>query len=348
MTCPYKNTDLTGTTNDTVSYSKYLHLPELLSLSYPINPNADDEPLFIAVHQTHELWFKQILKDLESVRDYIYESVEQSSSNRLLRVSELLSRCKMIVKLTKESLAVLETMTPMEFLDFRKFLSPASGFQSRQFRELEILLGLPLEGRKIGGVSWLEGKLDIDDRESVRERGQQYSISKALEKWLEHDSDRIAKLTLDQWTWESEYKRSIDLLAENDSTVDDIYNSLFDENEHQTLISNGYRKWSRKAILHCLFIYQYRNLGAFQVPYTVLQSALELEDALVEWRQRHASMAQRMIGSRKGTGSTSGSEYLHMAASLNKVFIDLRGLSLYMLSREDLPIIPPYLQKALG
>ena len=97
--------------------------------------------LFITVHQVYELWFKQILHELKRIEaDFAKNPVDD---RELVRVIHGLSRIHEILKLLVHQLDVMETMTPLDFLDFRDLLYPASGFQSVQFREIEIRLGLP-------------------------------------------------------------------------------------------------------------------------------------------------------------------------------------------------------------
>jgi len=119
-----------------LSYGSYLKIPELLSQQVLLSdPPAHDELLFIVVHQAYELWFKQILFELESVRRLI-------GDGDLLRARHLLSRVHAIEAVMIEHIGVLETMSPQDFLEFRHNLAPASGFQSVQFREVEFISGL--------------------------------------------------------------------------------------------------------------------------------------------------------------------------------------------------------------
>jgi tryptophan 2,3-dioxygenase len=125
---------------DLLTYGDYLKLPELLSLQQLLSdPPVHDELLFIVVHQTYELWFKQLLFELESVRDRLFAGDTE-------RARHYLKRIHAIERVLIEHLEVLETMSPQDFLAFRNHLAPASGFQSAQFRELEFISGLKDEG----------------------------------------------------------------------------------------------------------------------------------------------------------------------------------------------------------
>jgi tryptophan 2,3-dioxygenase len=119
-----------------LTYGGYLAVPELLSLQrLRSDPPVHDELLFIVVHQAYELWFKQLLFELESVRDRMIAGEAERARHYLTRVAA-------IERVLVEHIEVLETMTPQDFLEFRSILTPASGFQSVQFRELEFLSGL--------------------------------------------------------------------------------------------------------------------------------------------------------------------------------------------------------------
>ncbi len=117
-----------------LSYGSYLRLPQLLDTLAPQSEHHD-EPLFITVHQVYELWFRLLLHEVEGARAALFAS-------DLRRCRHLLHRVHAIERVLIEQIAVLETMTPQDFLAFRELLSPASGFQSVQFRELEFLSGL--------------------------------------------------------------------------------------------------------------------------------------------------------------------------------------------------------------
>lgn len=129
-------------TGDSLTYSKYLKVPDLLSLQHPIaNPPAHDEMLFIVIHQAYELWFKQIIFELDSLVGYMGQDDLISSFRLLDRVCE-------IFRVLIQQIDILETMTPVEFNRFRSNLHPASGFQSYQFRELELMAGASVEDYK--------------------------------------------------------------------------------------------------------------------------------------------------------------------------------------------------------
>jgi tryptophan 2,3-dioxygenase len=121
--------------NDPLTYSRYLRVKELIALQQPLSdPPAHDEMLFIVIHQVYELWFRQILHELEAF-------ITTINQDRILVATRMLERVSEIFRVLIQQVDVLETMTPVEFNRFRSKLNPASGFQSFQFRELELIAG---------------------------------------------------------------------------------------------------------------------------------------------------------------------------------------------------------------
>ena len=129
---------------DKLTYSSYLEVPELLSLQHPQStPPHHDELLFIIVHQTYELWFRELLHDLDAVvANLRAAAADPTSRDEVYEAARLLRRCTEIMRVLVEQFTILETMLPTHFLAFREKLAPASGFQSEQFREIEFLCGL--------------------------------------------------------------------------------------------------------------------------------------------------------------------------------------------------------------
>jgi aminocarboxymuconate-semialdehyde decarboxylase len=127
-----------------LTYSSYLKVPELLDLQKPQSvPPHHDELLFILVHQTYELWFKELLHDLDAVVANLQKAgAAPQSHDEVYEAARLLRRCTEITRVLVEQFTILETMLPTHFLAFRGLLEPASGFQSEQFREIEFLCGL--------------------------------------------------------------------------------------------------------------------------------------------------------------------------------------------------------------
>src|ERR1035437_7348092 len=133
-------------------YRDYLGLEKVLTAQQPEsfkpgNQPANDEMLFIIIHQAYELWFKQILFELDYVMNVFKKNHIDDNSEDLNLVRHRLNRINKILGLLNEQVSILDTMTPLDFLEFRNLLTPASGFQSVQFRLIEARLGLNMAKR---------------------------------------------------------------------------------------------------------------------------------------------------------------------------------------------------------
>src|SRR5271168_1214844 len=167
-------------------YGDYLQVDRLLSLQVPESakhgPSVHDEMLFIIVHQAYELWFKQMLHEFDRVeRDF---STNPVNDEAMARIVHSLARVHEILKLLVAQFDVLETMTPADFLDFRDYLFPASGFQSLQFRLIETRLGLPDGTRVQFDGEALEARLSVTDRQKLAAARLRPTIHALLDKWL--------------------------------------------------------------------------------------------------------------------------------------------------------------------
>ena len=128
-----------GSTDRAVTYGSYLRVDDLLSLQQPRSDGPEhDELLFIVIHQVYELWFKELLHELDHVRQLLTADAPHRAQHTLKRILTIL-------KVMVAQLDILETMTPLEFFSFRQRLEAASGFQSDQFRQVEFLLGVKSE-----------------------------------------------------------------------------------------------------------------------------------------------------------------------------------------------------------
>jgi tryptophan 2,3-dioxygenase len=126
-----------------LSYSSYLRIPDLLNLQNQLSsPPTHDELLFVIIHQTYELWFKELLHDLDAVVESLARVASRQWRDQVYEAARLLRRCTEIMRVLVTQFTILETMLPTHFMAFRGKLEPASGFQSEQFREIEFLCGL--------------------------------------------------------------------------------------------------------------------------------------------------------------------------------------------------------------
>ena len=158
--------------SERLSYGSYLKVDDLLSLQRPLSqPAHHDEMLFIVIHQVYELWFKQLLHELEA-------AMRALDSDDLLRVTKHFRRIHAIQRLLEQQVDILETMTPQEFNAFRDHLNPASGFQSVQFREVEFVSGL----RRTDVLQYVE--LTPQQRDRLERRASEPSLYDHLKALL--------------------------------------------------------------------------------------------------------------------------------------------------------------------
>ncbi|XP_032542923.1 tryptophan 2,3-dioxygenase [Chiroxiphia lanceolata] len=348
-------------------YGEYLQLNKILNAqeleSEKNGKKIHDEHLFIVTHQAYELWFKQILWEMDSVR-VIFQNGHVRDERNMLKVITRMNRISLILKLLVEQFAVLETMTPLDFFDFRYHLSPASGFQSLQFRLLENKIGVPQSLRVPYNRRHYRDNFKGQDYELLLKSEQEPTLLQLVEAWLERTPGLEAEgfdfwgqfevnilkgleeeFALIQAKTESEEKD--DLLSEFQKQRD-VLLSLFDEKRHEHLLSKGERRLSYKALKGALMIYFYREEPRFQVPFQLLTSLMDLDVLMTKWRYNHVCLVHRMIGSKAGTGGSSGYHYLRSTVSDRyKVFVDLFNLSTFLVPRHWIPKMNPTIHKFL-
>ena len=355
-------------TSKKLTYNDYLNIRNLLNLQSPKSKEhgeeVHDEMLFIIIHQAYELWFKQIQHELDSIILMFKGNYAQEENIGL--VVARLERIIEIQKLLIDQVSILETMTPMDFLEFRDFLNPASGFQSAQFREIENKLGmLPTQRIKFGKQKYDE-YLDKKDQKRVIKLENEISLFELLQKWLE----RTPFLQFEEFNFWKSYQSSvleminkdINRISEN-LTLDDIaktksldnyksiiktYEALFDNDKYDILISKGHRRLSQKATLGALFIQLYRDEPILQLPHKLLTQLVDIDHNLTSWRYRHTQLVFRMIGVKIGTGGSAGHGYLNKTVEKHTIFRDIANLSTYIIPRSSLPELPKKLKKELG
>uniref|UniRef100_A0A8D2MNP2 Tryptophan 2,3-dioxygenase n=1 Tax=Zonotrichia albicollis TaxID=44394 RepID=A0A8D2MNP2_ZONAL len=348
-------------------YGEYLQLNKILNAqeleSEKKGKKIHDEHLFIVTHQAYELWFKQILWEMDSVR-VIFQNGHVRDERNMLKVITRMNRISLILKLLVEQFSVLETMTALDFFDFRYYLSPASGFQSLQFRLLENKIGVPQSLRVPYNRRHYRDNFKGQDHELLLQSEQEPTLLQLVEAWLERtpglDSEEFdfwgqfeenvlkgleEEFALIQAKAESEEKD--DLLSEFQKQRD-ILLSLFDEKRHEHLLSKGERRLSYKALKGALMIYFYREEPRFQVPFQLLTSLMDLDVLMTKWRYNHVCLVHRMIGGKAGTGGSSGYHYLRSTVSDRyKVFVDLFNLSTFLVPRHWIPKMNPSIHKFL-
>jgi len=335
-----------------VHYHDYLELEKILDAQHPEsskqNYSAHDEMLFIIIHQAYELWFKQLHHEADSIVEIMKKPALNDNSPELQTVVHRLNRMVVILRVLVHQIDILETMTPMDFLDFRDMLRPASGFQSWQFKLLEAKLGLKFDYRH--GKEYYTAQLRQQHVDLIKKAESDQSFLQLVNDWLERmpffDEQDLWKTFLhsdDLHPFWAEYKsRYMNSLAEAEKNNMDAFEEvLFHHKEtHYTL--------SAKANRAALFIMLYRGYPLLQLPFQVLNNLLEIDEQLSTWRHRHMNMVHRMIGTRIGTGGSTGKDYLKAAADKHYIFKEIAQLTSFLIERRKLPQLPKAVERKLG
>ncbi|MGQ0777350.1 MAG: tryptophan 2,3-dioxygenase family protein [Pseudonocardiales bacterium] len=349
-------------------YWDYLQLDQLLGCQRSVcaqhGEAAHDELLFIIVHQAFELWFKQILFELDAVLEVM--AAATVPEKEMGQVVARLGRITAIQRLLLDQIDVLETMTPLDFLDFRDELIPASGFQSVQFRLIENRLGLrPPHRLQIRGSPYLQ-VLSAEHARQLEASQQQPSLLDHVERWLR----RTPFLHVGDYDFWRSYQHAVEEMLASERQVIEAHPNLddqgraeqlatleqavanfaavFDRDRYDELAARGKRSLSHQAFLAALLINLYRDEPIFQLPFRLLTALIDIDEGFTAWRYRHALLAHRMIGGRIGTGGTAGHAYLEAAARKHRVFRDLFDLPTYFIPRSALPTLPAEIAEQMG
>lgn len=527
-----------------VHYHDYLQLDKILDAQHPEsnkhNTSAHDEMLFIIIHQTYELWFKQLHYEVDSLLQIMRKPSLNDNSPELQTVVHRLHRMGVILRVLVHQIDILETMTPMDFLDFRDMLRPASGFQSWQFKLLEAKLGLKFEYRH--GKEYYTSQLRQEHIDVIKQAEREHSFLQLVNDWLErmpqapqppkggeanaqgqppqtppqkglsiahpqlkqegndftaslqsgplqHEpappwgAGGLEYLTTDPssyrllkefvkanrskptqaedalwqqlrgkqlakykfrrqhiignyitdfvclpekliieidglihqlpqnkesdeertwWLQQKGYRvlrfTNEEVLHRLDKVLNRIYHELKTTNQNNDSTTGevgapadtplggwgGFDFWtaykeaysnslaeaekdnlsafdevfyqqrethytfSAKANRAALFIMLYRGYPLLQTPFQLLNELLDIDEQLSTWRHRHMNMVHRMIGTRIGTGGSSGKEYLKSAADKHYIFKEIAQLTSFLIERRKLPQLPKEIEAKLG
>ena len=340
--------------SDNWTYGDYLRLHELLDLQGDDRGVASDEMHFIIVHQTFELWFKQIIRELSETRDILAQVPVPEDD--IPRAVDHLARTTEIFRLMANQWAVLETLTPQGFLAFRDGLGTASGFESFQMREFETLLGLETEDRMFGMDPIMtfrklaeRGGRDKEVLERIEARQGDVSLYESLMRWMERtpimgsnfesegdegtvrdyvNSHLVAHLQMGNEALERMSGMGGDGPTRMKERMD-----VAQESATSFLIPDGEVSRGRAGLL---FIESYRELPLLTWPRKLIDAFVELEESMAKWRHDHARMVERIIGKRTGTGGTSGVDYLDATARY-RIFKDLWEVRTILVKPQNRP-----------
>jgi tryptophan 2,3-dioxygenase len=348
------------------TYWDYLRLPDLLNLQGGLEGNEDelhnDEVHFIVVHQAFELWFKLTIREIRLARDHL--AAPHVPEQHIPHVVQHLRRVNTILRLCGQQFEVMETLTPQDFLAFRDKLIPASGFQSFQMREIEILLGLletqrvdsgfgnPLEAIRRMGKGTPTGAIAIAHLERAQ---SELSLRKSMQNWLYRtpiqgstpdmpgDDDAVRAFVTDYLAaMDARSKVQAEQLIASGVMKAEVADEKFAriaELARAFLLAEDVEEGAERARrirAAILFIESYRELPLLAWPRVLLDTIVETEEMLVIFRSRHARMVERVIGRRMGTGGSSGVDYLDKTTAY-RIFTDLWSIRTLLLPKDALP-----------
>jgi tryptophan 2,3-dioxygenase len=349
-----------------VNYWEYIRVEELLRLQGGMRDEesslANDEVLFIVVHQVYELWFKLVLRELETARDLFRQNPVPDMA--LSKAVRSFRRVTTIFEQAQQHFRVMETLTTRDYLAFRDNLMGASGFQSAQLREIEILLGLEEKSRiSLGAEGTYKtalrrldggGSPALDRVERRLTAGP--SLRDVVYEWLSrtpvsaegpdqflrdvvasHQSEMAHRLEIvesrmhlspsELEAWKARYAEELKFAERFLLGQDDPDSSAE---------TQAFRRRVRAALM---FLESYRELPRLAWPREAVEAIIEMEQAILVWRQRHARMVERIIGRRTGTGGSAGVEYLDQTALRYRVFGDIWAVRTLLLQKSAVPPI---------
>jgi tryptophan 2,3-dioxygenase len=337
---------------DEIYYHDFLELDKILNSQHPRSfkkmKDGNDEMLFIIIHQAYELWFKQIIFELDLVRNIFLQDKINENSPDMSNAVYKLKRIVKILELLNQQVSVLETMTALDFLEFRNYLVPASGFQSKQFRLIEAKLGLKMEERhkKEYYKHTRRGSLSESDLQDVSHVEAESTLKELIIKWLERTPFFDERYWVDYVStsgakdnkfWADYRKIYRDGLSDTEGGRLAEFDRVF--------FNEGRGDLSKRAMQAALFITLYRDMPVIQMPFELLNTLSEIDELLANWRYRHFSMVRRMIGIRAGTGGTSGAGYLEGTLSKHYAFREITEVATFLIERSKLPVLPNVLKE---
>lgn len=357
------------------TYWDYIRVEELLALQGGVEHDeaqlTNDEVRFIVIHQIDELWMKLALRELTSARDLFRKDPVPETA--IASACSGLRRVKLLFELMADHFRLMETMRTRDYLSFRDKLSPASGFQSAQLREIEILMGLdeadripfghegsykaalrgPVDGPPSPALRRVEAR--IADTPTLKDAVYAWLhrapiegskpgdpeddavvegfVASFLARMADGQNERVARAVDEQALTEEDRVR---LEAKYGAEVASAGAWVRAEDLDPTVPAER-RAFVRRLRAAILFIESHRELPLLSWPSEVVDGLIETEQAMLVFRQRHARMVERVIGRRVGTGGSDGVDYLDRTALGYRVFKEIWAARTVLLAPERVP-----------
>jgi tryptophan 2,3-dioxygenase len=355
------------------NYWDYIRVEELLALQAGTAANeqelGNDEVRFLVIHQIDELWFKLVLRELVAARDLFAQP--RVPEDALAFAVASLDRITLCFDLAAQHFRLMETMRTQDYLAFRDKLNPASGFQSAQLREIEILMGLPdqdripfgNEGSYLDALNSHDGSPSPARQRVERRRADTPTLKTAVDGWLHRtpiqgstpgdpgDAEVVA-------AWVQQYLAGHEALyqqamehavrvqaltpADRQRLAARYRGQLEGARRHLTADDAPPERRAEVARLRAaiLFIDSNRTLPLLSWPGQIIDGLVACEQAMLVFRQRHARMVERVIGRRVGTGGSDGVAYLDRTALQYRVFTEIWAARTLLLPKHLCPPLP--------
>lgn len=354
------------------NYWDYIRVEDLLTMQKGIDSSeanlTNAEVRFIVIHQIDELWFKLVLRELVTARDLFAKP--HVPEDALSGAVQSLKRITMCFEMAAQHFRLMETMGTQDYLEFRDKLNPASGFQSAQMREIEVLMGLAGDNRIPFGKegSYLEALKSHDGSPSpaharvARRIADTPTLKEAVHAWLYRTpiqgslpDDQGDEATVQDWA--SNYYKGHEQLHERALQHAVAVQALAKEDEERLReryrgqlrgaqrhleaddISVDDRAFIRRLRAALLFVDSNRELPLLSWPGQIIDGLIECEQASLVFRQRHARMVERVIGRRVGTGGSDGVDYLDQTALKYRIFTEIWSARTMLLPKDLCPEI---------
>lgn len=354
------------------NYWDYIRVEDLLTLQSGIDDSeqdlSNDEVRFIVIHQIDELWFKLILRELVTARDLFAKP--RVPEDALAGVVQSLKRITIAFDLAAQHFKLMETMGTQDYLKFRDKLNPASGFQSAQTREIEVLMGLADEDRIAFGKegSYREALKSHDGTPSPaharveRRIADTPTLKAAVYAWLYRtpiqgsipDDPNDGEVVAD---WAERYYSGHEQLHERAMQHAVAVQALAPDDEGRLReryrgqlrgakrhldaedLPEDRRAFARRLRAAILFVDSNRELPLLSWPGQIIDGLIECEQSSLVFRQRHARMVERVIGRRVGTGGSDGVDYIDQTALKYRVFTEIWSARTMLLPKNLCPTI---------
>jgi tryptophan 2,3-dioxygenase len=352
------------------NYWDYIRVEDLLALQRGVDGDeqrlSDDEVRFIVIHQIDELWFKLVLRELVAARNLF--AAQRVPEDALAGAVASLRRISICFDLAAQHFRLMETMQTQDYLRFRDKLNPASGFQSAQMREIEVLFGLPDQDRIPFGHegSYLDALKSHDGSPSPalvrveRRIADRPTLKEAVSAWLlrtpiqarspgEAGDDAVVADYVARYL--DGHRQLLDRALEHAAVVQALTptdrerlearyrGQLQGARRHLEAedIEPADRARMRRLRAAILFIDSNRRLPLLSWPGQIIDGLIECEQSMLVFRQRHARMVERVIGRRVGTGGSDGVAYLDQTALKYRVFPEIWAARTLLLPPELCP-----------